>query len=88
MAIKLLNDLRLPVCRQLIKILASSHMALTVTDLIKLTRLEQSVISQHLSKLRRHKVVYVEKDGKYHYYSINEDRIIAINRAINNFFNP
>lgn len=51
---------------------------LTVTDIYIKLRLEQSVASQHLAVLRRAKVVTTERQGKFIYYSIDEDRLVEI----------
>jgi len=48
---------------------------MTVTEIYVKLRLEQSVASQHLAILRNAEVVQTERDGKFIYYSLNEDRI-------------
>ena len=48
---------------------------MTVTEIYVELRLEQSVASQHLAILRNAEVVQTERDGKFIYYSLNEDRI-------------
>jgi DNA-binding transcriptional ArsR family regulator len=48
---------------------------MTVTEIYVKLRLEQSVASQHLAILRTANVVKTERDGKFIYYSLNEDRI-------------
>lgn len=51
---------------------------MTVTDIYVKLRLEQSVASQHLAILRRAGVVRTERDGKFIYYSLDEDRLSQI----------
>lgn len=51
---------------------------LTVTDIYIKLRLEQSVTSQHLAILRRAGVVVTERQGKFIYYSVDEDRLVEI----------
>lgn len=51
---------------------------ITVTELYVRLRLEQSVASQHLAILRRQGIVTTERDGKFIYYSVNNERIEAI----------
>lgn len=48
---------------------------MTVTEIYVKLRLEQSVASQHLAILRHAEVVKTERDGKFIYYSLNDDRI-------------
>lgn len=48
---------------------------MTVTEIYVKLRLEQSVASQHLAILRNAAVVKTERDGKFIYYSLNENRI-------------
>jgi ArsR family transcriptional regulator, virulence genes transcriptional regulator len=55
---------------------------MTVTDLYIQLRLEQSVASQHLAILRRAGIVKTERDGKYIYYRVNEDRVAQINQIV------
>jgi len=50
---------------------------LSVNDLVgKLGgRVNQPTVSHHLRKLEEAGLVYVRKDGKYHYYSLNQERV-------------
>jgi len=59
----------------------------TVTELWIAFRIEQSPMSQHLTILRRAKLVNYEKRGKEHYYSLNIDGLYHFNKAISNFSN-
>lgn len=53
---------------------------LTVTEIYVKLRLEQSVASQHLAILRRAGLVTTDRDGKFIYYSVNQDRLAEIQR--------
>jgi DNA-binding transcriptional ArsR family regulator len=48
---------------------------ITVTEIYSSLRLEQSVASQHLAILRKAGIVKTERDGKFIYYSVNNDLI-------------
>ncbi|MFK7947683.1 MAG: ArsR/SmtB family transcription factor [Saprospiraceae bacterium] len=50
----------------------------TVTDIYVKLRIEQSVASQHLAILRRAEIVNTTREGKYIYYSLNEDKLAII----------
>lgn len=67
--------------QQIIKMLEENN-KMTVTDLYIQLRLEQSVASQHLAILRRAGIVKTERDGKYIYYRVNEDRVTQINQIV------
>lgn len=67
--------------QQMIKLLEEQH-RMTVTELYVQLRLEQSVASQHLAILRRAGIVKAERDGKFIYYRINEDRVRRINSFV------
>ena len=67
--------------QQMIKML-EENTKMTVTDLYIQLRLEQSVASQHLAILRRAGIVKTERDGKYIYYRVNEDRVAQINQIV------
>lgn len=67
--------------QQIIKMLDENN-KMTVTDLYIQLRLEQSVASQHLAILRRAGIVKTERDGKYIYYRVNEDRVTQINQIV------
>jgi DNA-binding transcriptional ArsR family regulator len=54
----------------------------TVTDIFVEMRLEQSVASQHLAILRRAGIVVPERDGKFVYYKLNDERLSMINKMI------
>lgn len=63
--------------QQLIKIINESK-RLTVTELYVKLRLEQSVTSQHLAILRKAGIVLTQREGKFIYYTINEERVNEI----------
>jgi ArsR family transcriptional regulator, virulence genes transcriptional regulator len=67
--------------QQMLKFLEEQE-KMTVTDIYVQLRLEQSVASQHLAILRRAGIVKTERDGKYIYYCINEDRLAMINHMV------
>ena len=64
--------------RQRIIDLLDSGETMTVTDIYIKLRLEQSVASQHLAILRRAGVVITERQGKFIYYSLNNERLEQI----------
>ena len=67
--------------QQIFKLLEEKE-KLTVTDIYKHLKLEQSVASQHLAILRRAGIVRTERDGKFVYYILNNKRIDQIDRSI------
>ena len=67
--------------QQIIKML-DENTKMTVTDLYIQLRLEQSVASQHLAILRRAGIVKTERDGKFIYYKVNEERVVKINQIV------
>ena len=85
-AARLVNVLLLPVCWDIVSLLAHEGGELTVTEIYIRLRAEQSVVSNHLHMLRIHRIVTVRLSGKYHYYSVNADRFTQITNAINKFF--
>ncbi|NBC24063.1 MAG: metalloregulator ArsR/SmtB family transcription factor [Bacteroidetes bacterium] len=68
--------------RQRIINLLEENESLTVTDIYIKLRLEQSVASQHLAILRRAGVVNTDRDGKFIYYSIDNDRLSQISKLV------
>lgn len=55
---------------------------ITVTDLYIKMRIEQSVCSQHLSILKRAGLVSESRDGKFHRYEVNFERVKVIQSAL------
>jgi|ERR1022692_2092273 DNA-binding transcriptional ArsR family regulator len=68
--------------QQIIKLL-DENKKLTVTEIYVQLRLEQSVASQHLAILRRVGIVKTERDGKFIYYTISDERIAHIMKCVN-----
>ena len=69
--------------RQQIISVIDENKRITVTDLFKKLKLDQSVMSQHLAVLRRSGFVSTERDGKFIFYSINAPRIKFIQQCSN-----
>ncbi len=61
--------------RQAIIDLIAENRKMTVTEIYVKLRLEQSVASQHLAILRRANMVKTVRDGKFIYYSLNNEYI-------------
>ena len=68
--------------RQLILKTIDEHKRITVTELYVKLRLEQSVASQHLAILRKADIVKTVREGKFIFYTINEERIADINKFV------
>lgn len=68
--------------RQLILKTVDEHKRITVTEIYVKLRLEQSVASQHLAILRKAEIVNTVREGKFIFYTINENRIADINRFV------
>jgi len=67
--------------QRIIDLLEENH-EMTVTDIYIKLRLEQSVASQHLAILRRAGVVATRRNGKYIYYSLDEERLSHISNLV------
>lgn len=63
-----------PLRQQVLKLL-HQHKRMTVTEIYKKLRLEQSVASQHLAILRRAGFAVTEREGKFIFYSVNYQRL-------------
>ncbi len=61
--------------RQQILRLVHQNGKMTVTEIYVKLRLEQSVASQHLAILRKGGFVQTVRDGKFIFYSVNNDRL-------------
>lgn len=59
---------------QILKFLLQNPRSAVTTIYCKL-RLEQSVASQHLAILRKQGIVKADRDGKFIYYSVNEEKL-------------
>jgi DNA-binding transcriptional ArsR family regulator len=68
--------------RQQILKTIDEHKRITVTELYVKLRLEQSVASQHLAILRKADIVNTVREGKFIFYTINEERIDDINKFV------
>jgi DNA-binding transcriptional ArsR family regulator len=55
----------------------------TVTEIFGHLLLEQAVASQQLAILRRTGFVKTKREGKFIYYSINRQRILDLNKFVN-----
>lgn len=66
--------------QQIIKFI-SQNGKITVTQIYVKLRLEQSVASQHLAILRRAGFVVTERDGKFIYYAVNQNRLTEIHKV-------
>ena len=67
--------------QQIIKIIYENE-KLAVTEIYVKLRLEQSVASQHLAILRRAGIVLTKREGKFIYYTINKQRVEAIDEFV------
>ena len=67
--------------QQIIKLIFESE-KLTVTEIYVKLRLEQSVASQHLAILRKAGIVTTTREGKFIFYTINTQRIEAIEEFV------
>ncbi|MEO6914649.1 MAG: metalloregulator ArsR/SmtB family transcription factor [Chitinophagaceae bacterium] len=68
--------------RQQILKLLEEQTKLTVTEIYVQLRLEQSVASQHLAILRRAGIVKTQREGKFIYYLLDQERIIDIGDCV------
>ena len=67
--------------RQIIELLEENE-KMTVTDIYKKLKIEQSVGSAQLAILRRAGVLSTERDGKFIYYRVDTERINHISRLV------
>ena len=81
-AVMTLRAINHPLRKQIMTMLEETS-KLTVTEIFIKLRLEQSVASQHLAILRKAGVLATERDGKFIYYKLNEDRIKEISTIVN-----
>jgi DNA-binding transcriptional ArsR family regulator len=63
----------------------NEHDEVSVTNIYKSLKMEQSVASQHLSILRKAGIVVANRVGKRIIYSINHARLDEIQSFINDF---
>ena len=67
--------------QQILKLIDESG-KMTVTEIYVKLRLEQSVASQHLAILRKAGFVKTERDGKFIYYSVSQERLEELNKFV------
>ena len=60
---------------------------ITVTEIFQHLHLEQSVASQHLAVLRKAGLVKTKREGKFIYYSVNDQRLLEVNKFIDDLLN-
>lgn len=58
----------------------------TVTELTERCEISQSQLSQFLGRMKLEGLVTSERQGKYQYYSIGDERLIQLIAAIQNVF--
>lgn len=62
-----------------------NHKELTVSEMVEMIGLPQANISQHLSILRRQKIVSTRKDGLHVYYRLTDHRLAAVIKELREF---
>ena len=67
--------------QQIMKLIHQSE-KMTVTEIYVKLRLEQSVASQHLAILRKAGFVNTVRDGKFIYYSVNQQRLDQVHSIV------
>ncbi len=70
---------------EILDMLVQIDRPMSVSDIYFRLRIEQSVASQALSKLRRIGLVDVERHGKFIYYSANHAKIEKVTKAVQTF---
>ncbi len=73
--------------RQQIMQVLSQGQTMSVTELYNSMGLEQSVVSQHLSILRRAGMLKMEKSGKNTFYSLNAERLARLSEEVKGIIN-
>jgi DNA-binding transcriptional ArsR family regulator len=74
--------------RQRLFILCSLHQGeLTVSELEKLCKASQPVISQHLTRMRLEGIVEARRKGNFVYYRIADHRVTAVLETLEDIFN-
>jgi DNA-binding transcriptional ArsR family regulator len=76
--VNLANPTRLAVLEQLIK------QPMSVTELAEALGQEQSMISHNLKPLLECNFVYIQREGKKRIYSVNEETVGALFKAVEN----
>lgn len=83
-AAELLKAVAHPLRLKIIKMI-NDKKEVNVNVIYNTLRIEQSITSQHLKVLRGVDVVKTRRDGKKIFYSLNYDRLDAMNRGIDLF---
>ncbi|MBO0953286.1 ArsR/SmtB family transcription factor [Fibrella forsythiae] len=73
----LLKGIAHPLRMQILKLLEQTP-GLSVTDLMDRLQAEQSLVSHHLTRMRRKGLVVAEREGKNAYYSLSDQRFVTI----------
>lgn len=77
----ILRSVNHPLRKKIIDLLFK-HEKMTVTEIYVKLRLEQSVASQHLAILRRAEILETKREGKFIYYSVNQERLTNVHELI------
>ncbi len=68
--------------RQKMVDLLHENVRMTVTDIYIKMRLEKTVVSQHLIKLRRSGMILSERKEKFFVYGLNHDQMVRISKLV------
>jgi DNA-binding transcriptional ArsR family regulator len=66
--------------QEMIKFVMDNGNRITVTEIYTALKMEQSVCSQQLRTLRLAGILFVERKGKFVYYSVNKERMENIDK--------
>lgn len=58
----------------------------TVTELVELTKMSQSAVSQHLAKMKAYGVLVDRRDGNKAYYSVSDPAFEGLVAALCNIY--
>ena len=61
------------------------HEVINVNKIYNALKIEQSITSQHLKILKSVGIVDNNKDGKFKHYQIDYEKLLKVNKAINEF---
>ena len=56
--------------------------SICVNEIFEAMGIEQSLASQHLRILRQAQLVTTRRQGKFIYYAVDQDKILAVGRAL------
>ena len=85
-AVLTLRAVNHPLRQRVIEVLQAEEQ-LTVTEIYIRLRIEQSVASQHLAILRKAGIVRPKRDGKFIYYSLDQERFASITKLVTDLAN-